>query len=31
MVLKGDGRRSTKFGVVPLSDGASEVAAIDDG
>jgi len=31
MVLKGGGRVSTKLGVVPLSDGAGEVAAIGDG
>src|SRR5216683_2369388 len=31
MVLKGGGRRPTKLGVVPLSDGAGEVAAIGDG
>src|SRR6266849_3725403 len=31
MVLKGGGRGSTKLGVVPLSDGAGEVAAIGDG
>jgi hypothetical protein len=28
MVLKGGGRGPTKLGVVPLSDGAGEVAAI---
>jgi NADPH:quinone reductase-like Zn-dependent oxidoreductase len=28
MVLKGGGRGPTKIGVVPLSDGAGEVAAI---
>ena len=28
MVLKGGGRGPTKFGVMPLSDGAGEVAAI---
>jgi hypothetical protein len=31
MVLKGDGRGPTKLGVIPLSDGAGEVAAIGDG
>ena len=31
MVLKGGGRGPTKHGVVPLSDGAGEVAAIGDG
>src|SRR5258708_3118634 len=31
MVLKGGGRGPTKLGVVPLSDGAREVAAIGDG
>src|ERR1700741_4044277 len=31
MVLKGSGRGPTKLGVVPLSDGAGEVAAIGDG
>ena len=31
MVLKGGGRGPTKVGVVPLSDGAGEVAAIDEG
>jgi NADPH:quinone reductase-like Zn-dependent oxidoreductase len=31
MVLKGGGRGPTKRGVVPLSDGAGEVAAIGDG
>ena len=31
MVLKGGGRGPTKFGVVPLSDGAGEVAAVGDG
>src|ERR1700736_1779130 len=31
MVLKGSGRGPTKLGVVPLSDGASQVAAIGDG
>jgi len=31
MVLKGGGRGSTKLGVVPLSDGAGEVAAVGDG
>ena len=31
MVLKGGGRGSTKIGVVPLSDGAGEVAAIGEG
>jgi hypothetical protein len=31
MVLKGGGRGPTKIGVVPLSDGAGEVAAIGDG
>jgi alcohol dehydrogenase len=31
MVLKGGGRGPTKPGVVPLSDGAGEVAAIGDG
>jgi NADPH:quinone reductase-like Zn-dependent oxidoreductase len=30
MVLKGGGRGPTKLGVVPLSDGAGEVAAIGD-
>jgi NADPH:quinone reductase-like Zn-dependent oxidoreductase len=30
MVLKGGGRGPTKRGVVPLSDGAGEVAAIGD-
>jgi NADPH:quinone reductase-like Zn-dependent oxidoreductase len=31
MVLKGGGRGPIKLGVVPLSDGAGEVAAIGDG
>ena len=31
MVLKGGGRGPTKIGVIPLSDGAGEVAAIGDG
>jgi NADPH:quinone reductase-like Zn-dependent oxidoreductase len=31
MVLKGGGRGPTKHGVIPLSDGAGEVAAIGDG
>jgi NADPH:quinone reductase-like Zn-dependent oxidoreductase len=31
MVLKGGGRGPTKTGVVPLSDGAGEVAAVGDG
>ena len=31
MVLKGGGRGPTKMGVVPLSDGAGEVAAIGEG
>jgi NADPH:quinone reductase-like Zn-dependent oxidoreductase len=31
MVLKGGGRGPTKHGVVPLSDGAGEVAAVGDG
>ena len=31
MVLKGGGRGPTKLGVVPLSDGAGEVAANGDG
>jgi NADPH:quinone reductase-like Zn-dependent oxidoreductase len=31
MVLNGGGRGPTKLGVVPLSDGAGEVAAIGDG
>ena len=31
MVLKGGGRGPTKIGVVPLSDGAGEVATIGDG
>src|SRR5258708_14617870 len=31
MVLKGGGRGPTKLGVVPLSDGAGEVAAIGAG
>jgi NADPH:quinone reductase-like Zn-dependent oxidoreductase len=31
MVLKGGGRGPTKVGVVPLSDGAGEVAAIGGG
>jgi len=31
MVLKGGGRGPTKLGVVPLSDGAGEVAASGDG
>jgi hypothetical protein len=31
LVLKGGGRGPTKLGVVPLSDGAGEVAAIGDG
>ena len=31
MVLKGGGRGPTKIGVVPLSDGAGEVAAIGEG
>jgi NADPH:quinone reductase-like Zn-dependent oxidoreductase len=31
MVLKGGGRGPTKIGVVPLSDGASEVAIVGEG
>jgi NADPH:quinone reductase-like Zn-dependent oxidoreductase len=31
MVLKGGGRGPTKVGVIPLSDGAGEVAAIGEG
>ena len=31
MVLKGGGRGPIKIGVVPLSDGAGEVASIGDG
>ena len=31
MVLKGRGRGPTKLGVMPLSDGAGEVAAIGEG
>jgi threonine dehydrogenase-like Zn-dependent dehydrogenase len=31
MVLKGGGRGPTRIGVVPLSDGAGEVAAIGEG
>src|SRR5215210_8486129 len=31
MVLKGGGRGPTKLGVVPLSDGAGEVAAVGHG
>jgi NADPH:quinone reductase-like Zn-dependent oxidoreductase len=31
MVLKGGGRGPTKIGVVPLSDGAGEVASVGDG
>jgi NADPH:quinone reductase-like Zn-dependent oxidoreductase len=31
MVLKGGGRGPTKLAVVPLSDGAGEVAALGDG
>ena len=31
MVLKGGGRGPTRLGVVPLSDGAGEVAEIGDG
>src|SRR5262252_5254286 len=31
MVLKGGGRGPTKLGVIPLSDGAGEVAAIGEG
>jgi NADPH:quinone reductase-like Zn-dependent oxidoreductase len=31
MVLKGGGRGPTKLGIVPLSDGAGDVAAIGDG
>src|SRR6476646_1659851 len=31
MVLKGGGRGPTKLGVVPVSDGAGEVAAIGEG
>ena len=31
MVLKGGGRGPAKLGVIPLSDGAGEVAAIGDG
>ena len=31
MVLEGGGRGPTKLGVAPLSDGASEVAAIGGG
>ena len=30
-MLKGVGRGPTKLGVVPLSDGASEVAAVGNG
>jgi NADPH:quinone reductase-like Zn-dependent oxidoreductase len=30
MVLKGGGRSPTKLGVVPLSDGADEVAAVGE-
>ena len=30
MVLKGGGRGPTKLGVVPLSDGVGEIAAIGD-
>jgi NADPH:quinone reductase-like Zn-dependent oxidoreductase len=31
MVLKGGGRGPTKIGVIPLSDGAGEVAAVGEG
>jgi NADPH:quinone reductase-like Zn-dependent oxidoreductase len=31
MVLKGGGRGPTKLGVIPVSDGAGEVAAIGEG
>jgi NADPH:quinone reductase-like Zn-dependent oxidoreductase len=31
MVLKGGGRGPTRLGVIPLSDGAGEVAAVGDG
>jgi NADPH:quinone reductase-like Zn-dependent oxidoreductase len=31
IVLKGGGRGPTKLGVIPLSDGAGEVAAVGDG
>src|ERR1700739_3439468 len=31
MVLKGGGRGPTKLGVIPLSDGAGDVAAIGEG
>jgi NADPH:quinone reductase-like Zn-dependent oxidoreductase len=31
MVLRGGGRGPTKIGVVPLSDGGGEVAAIGEG
>jgi NADPH:quinone reductase-like Zn-dependent oxidoreductase len=31
MVLRGGGRGPTKLGVIPLSDGAGEVAAIGEG
>src|SRR6516225_10213677 len=31
MVLKGGGRGPTKLGVIPLSDGAGEVAAVGEG
>jgi len=31
MVLKGGGRGPTKHGVIPLSDGAGEVAAVGEG
>jgi NADPH:quinone reductase-like Zn-dependent oxidoreductase len=31
MVLKGGGRGPTKLGVIPLSDGAGEIAAVGEG
>jgi NADPH:quinone reductase-like Zn-dependent oxidoreductase len=31
MVLRGGGRGPTKIGVIPLSDGAGEIAAVGDG
>src|SRR6201988_754252 len=31
MVLRGGGRGQTKIGVIPLSDGAGEIAAVGDG
>jgi hypothetical protein len=31
MVLKGSGRGPTKLGVMPLSDGVDEIAAVGTG